>query len=108
MHSKANPGKTDERQFELDLVWMRFRDPKVETAFLDVTLRQSVNFIRAYLIAGAGLYALFALLDIVTQDPALYSIFAIRFLVVIPVFLGAFALTFFPIFFRISQAALAV
>ena len=108
MVSIENPGKTDEVRFELDRLRMRFRDPKVETAFLDVTLRQSVHFIRAYLIAGAGLYALFALLDIVTQDPALYSIFAIRFLVVIPVFLGAFALTFFPIFFRIAQAALAV
>jgi len=108
MISTGNSAKTEEARFELDRVWMRFRDPKVETAFLDVTLRQSVYFIRAYLIAGAGLYALFALLDIVTQDPALYSIFAIRFLVVIPVFLGAFALTFFPIFFRIAQAALAV
>ncbi|HYM18998.1 MAG TPA: hypothetical protein VEU06_10580, partial [Micropepsaceae bacterium] len=59
--------KSDEQQlFELDRVWLRFRNPDVERRFVDTTLRQSVNFIRAYLVAGLLLYAAFAILDIVT------------------------------------------
>src|SRR5580704_10117155 len=55
--------KTDEQAFELDRVWLRFRDPSVEHVFEHDTLRQSINFIRAYLIAGTCLYILFGILD---------------------------------------------
>ena len=97
-----------EQDFALDLIRLRFRDPAIERVFIDVTLRQSINFIRAYLIAGANLYAFFAILDYVAQDPSLQSTLIIRFGIVIPVFLSAFALTFFPLFFRVAQTALAV
>jgi signal transduction histidine kinase len=98
---------TDEPSFELDPIRLRFRNPLVERHFLATTLRQSVNFIRAYLIAGLFLYAAFAALDLVVQDPAIYTIFAIRFLIVCPFLIGVFTLTFFPLFYRIAQLALA-
>jgi signal transduction histidine kinase len=93
--------------FELDRMWLRFRDPTVEAVFLNATLRSSINFIRAYLIAGLLLYAAFAILDIVTQDPAMYWIFAIRFVIVCPFLIGIFTFTFFPQFYRFAQSALA-
>ena len=102
-----NEPNKDEPTYELDPIRLRFRDPAIERAFLEITLRESIMFIRAYLIAGASLYALFAILDYVAQDPALNSTLAIRFLIVIPVFASAFTLTFFPLFFRVAQAALA-
>src|SRR5262245_5442017 len=103
----AAPPKTDDHAFELDRVRLRFRDPKVESVFLSATLRSSVNFIRAYLIAGLLLYAAFAILDTVTQDPAMYWIFAIRFVIVCPFLIGIFTFTFFQQFYRFAQLALA-
>jgi two-component system, cell cycle sensor histidine kinase PleC len=100
-------GERSEQDFALDPFRLRFRNLAIERVFLDVTLRQSINFIRAYLIAGLLLYALFSILDVVTEDPALPSILAIRFGIVCPFLIGIFALTFFPLFFRIAQAALA-
>ncbi len=99
--------KTDEHPFELDRVWLRFRDTNVETTFLRDTLRQSINFIRAYLIAGTCLYMLFGILDSVVGGAALKSMFLIRYGVVVPILLGILALTFFPVFFRIAQPSLA-
>jgi len=100
--------KTDEHPFELDRVWLRFRDTNVETTFLRDTLRQSINFIRAYLIAGTCLYMLFGILDSVVGGAALKSMFLIRYGVVVPILLGILALTFFPVFFRIAQPSLAM
>jgi signal transduction histidine kinase len=99
--------KKDEQRFELDPIRLRFRNPESERRFLDITLRESVNFIRAYLIAGFCLYAAFSILDVVTNDPALYWIFAIRFAVVCPFLIAIFCLTFFEAFYRVAQLALA-
>ena len=100
--------KTDEHPFELDRVWLRFRDSNVETTFLRDTLRQSINFIRAYLIAGTCLYMLFGILDSVVGGAALKSMFLIRYGIVVPTLLSILALTFFPVFFRIAQPSLAL
>jgi signal transduction histidine kinase len=99
--------RSDEQLFELDRIWLRFRDPAVEDTFLDTTLRQSINFVRAYLIAGNCIYLLFSILDAVVGDSAIRSVLAIRFLVVSPILLSIFALTFFPLFYRVAQFALA-
>jgi len=98
----------DEPRFALDPIWLRFRDPEVERVFLDVTLHQSINFIRAYLIAGICLYALFGILDSVVGGAALPSMLFIRFALVIPLLLGGLLLTFLPVFYRVSQFALAL
>src|SRR5580765_5163921 len=99
--------KRDELGFELNRVWLRFRDPAVERIFLDDTIRRSINFIRAYLIAAVCLYASFGILDSVVGGAALRSMLIIRYAVVSPILLGVFALTFFPLFFRVAQFALA-
>src|SRR5262249_19109949 len=99
--------KTDEQLYELDRVRLRFRNSEVENKFVDYTLRQSVNFVRAYLIAGTCLYMLFAILDSVVGGASLKFLLLIRFGIVMPILLGIFALTFFPLFFRVAQAALA-
>ena len=95
------------KSFELDRVWLRFRDPAVEAVFLNETVRGSINTIRAYFIAGTGLYALFGLLDLVVRDKALHLILLIRLGVVVPILLVLFCTTFFSVFYRVVQAALA-
>lgn len=99
--------KRDEPGFELNRIWLRFRDPAVERIFLDDTIRRSINFIRAYLIAAVCLYASFGILDSVVGGAALKSMLIIRYAVVSPILMGVFALTFFPLFFRVAQFALA-
>ena len=54
---------SEETTFALDPVRLRFRTPEIEKNFVDETLKQSINFIRAYLVAGTGLYLLFGVLD---------------------------------------------
>ena len=93
--------------FELDRVWLRFRDPAVEAVFLNESVRSSINAIRAYFLAGTALYALFALLDLVVKDKAMHTMLVIRLGLVIPILLVLFCTTFFPVFYRVVQAALA-
>jgi signal transduction histidine kinase len=100
--------KTAESSFALDRVRLRFRDPQEEAVFGRESLAQSINFIRAYLIAGAGLYALFGILDTIVGGDQLYQLLAIRYGIVTPVILGVFAYTFFPAFLRRAQAALVI
>ena len=107
LSDESRAPKTEEQLFELDRVWLRFRTPDVETTFLDDTLRQSINFVRAYLIAGTCLYVLFAILDSVVGGASLKFLLFIRFGIVMPTLLGIFTLTFFPLFYRVAQFALA-
>jgi two-component system, cell cycle sensor histidine kinase PleC len=104
--SAAQP-KGEDQAFALDRVWLRFRDPAVESIFVSDMLRYSVNFIRAYLTGAACLYAMFGVLDYVVGGTALISMYLIRYGVGVPVLLGVLALTFFPLFYRVAQAALA-
>jgi len=104
---RATPLKSEELPFELDRVWLRFRDPEVESVFLDDTLRYSINFIRAYLVGATGLFALFGILDYVVGGTALRSMYVIRYGVGVPVLLSVLALTLFPLFYRVAQAALS-
>jgi signal transduction histidine kinase len=101
------PG-TDELNFELDRMWLRFRDADIESVFERDTLQRSIMFVRAYLIAGTCLYGMFGILDSVVGGEWAWTMLAIRYGVVVPILLGIFALTFFPLFFRISQPALSM
>ena len=107
MSSIENPAKADERQFDLNRLTLRFRDSNVERLFQSETLRASVNFIRAYFVAGTLLYIAFGILDLVVGGSSVFSLLAIRYGVVAPILIGLFALTFFPLFFRVAQAALS-
>jgi signal transduction histidine kinase len=104
----ATLAKNEDQGFELDRIRLRFRNPAVEAEFLSHTLRYSINFIRAYLIAGCCIYLLFSILDFVVADEQIGLVLAIRFLVVSPTLIAIFALTYFPLFFRVAQAALAL
>jgi two-component system cell cycle sensor histidine kinase PleC len=107
MSSIENPAKADERQFDLNRLTLRFRDSNVERLFQSETLRASVNFIRAYFVAGTLLYIAFGILDLVVGGSSASSLLAIRYGIVAPILIGLFALTFFPLFFRVAQAALS-
>ena len=93
--------------FDVKGFGLRFRDPEVEAGFTRETFLQSINFIRAYLLAGLSLYASFGLLDLTVGGRLATSLLVIRLGVVIPILATIFALTFSPVFFRIGQWALA-
>ena len=97
-----------EPRFELDRVHLRFRNPSVERTFQSDLERHSLAFIRTYLIAGTLLYIAFGVLDIVVGGEAFATMLIIRYGVVTPILLAIFALTFFPLFFRIAQPVLAL
>ena len=95
------------RTFDLNGLGLRFRDPAVEAVFTRETFLQSINFIRAYLLAGLSLYASFGLLDLTVGGRLATSLLIIRLGVVIPILAGIFALTFTPMFARVGQWALS-
>ena len=97
-----------EQPFELDPVWLRFRDPAVESVFLSDTLRSSINFIRAYLVAGTCLYMAFGFLDYVVGGDTVNLLWLIRYAIVVPIILSVFLLTFFSPFYRVAQQALGL
>ena len=104
----ATRPKSEDHGFELDRVWLRFRDPAIESLFLSDMLRSSINFIRAYLIAGTCLYISFGFLDYVVGGASVNSLWLIRYGVVVPILLGVLSLTFFRLFYRVAQEALSV
>src|SRR5579871_6366707 len=71
-------GALDPVRFDLDWLWLRFRDPAVEAVFTRETFVQSINFIRAYLIAGAVLYGVFGILDAIVGGAAAPYALALR------------------------------
>ena len=97
----------DGHRFDLMGLWLRFRDPEVEKAFTQETFLQSIRFIRAYLLAGMGLYFTFGLLDLTVGGSLAGYLLVIRYAVVCPILFGIFCLTFSPIFPRVGQWALA-
>jgi signal transduction histidine kinase len=86
---------------------LRFRDPVTERNFSDETLTSSINFIRTYVAAGTLLYASFGILDYFLMPGMIGRLYFIRFGIVCPILITIFLLTFFPIFKRIGQFALA-
>jgi two-component system, cell cycle sensor histidine kinase PleC len=97
----------DEQSFDLQGIWLRFRDSYVEKVFTREIFAQSINFIRAYLLAGMGLYIVFGFLDALVGGVATGELLIIRYAIVCPILLGIFCLTFSRSFFRIGQWALS-
>jgi len=89
--------------FALDPLRLRFRDPETERDFVHETVHQSLNYIRAYLVAGFGLYGLFGILDVAVGGDDTGKLLLIRYGAVFPVFAAIFVATFFPVFVRHSQ-----
>ena len=97
----------DASRFELDWFWLRFRDPGVEARFTRETFVASINFIRAYLLAGSALYFSFGFLDRIVGGAASGALLLIRWGLVCPFLLAMFGLTFLKSFPRFGQAALS-
>ncbi|MGY9106159.1 MAG: sensor histidine kinase, partial [Alphaproteobacteria bacterium] len=100
--------EVDEQSFELSSTKLSFRDPGVEKRFSEETFMRSINLIRAYLIAGTLLYAMYGALDWIVGGTATLLILTIRYAIVCPILLGVLALTFSENFPRYGQIALSV
>ncbi|HEY3636959.1 MAG TPA: HAMP domain-containing sensor histidine kinase [Rhizomicrobium sp.] len=105
--SLPSPAARTEPNYDLNIVWLRFRDPVVERVFQRETLQNSLNVIRAYVIAGVLLYFCFGLLDRIVGGPEYKTLLLIRYGIVCPLLLTVCVLSFFPVFVRIGQVALA-
>src|ERR1700761_1089780 len=89
-------------------LWLRFLDPETERRFARRALRESMIFIRTYLLAGIALYMAFGVLDSQLGGHAVPSLFVIRYMIVCPILMAMFALTFTPYFEKLSQFALGL
>jgi signal transduction histidine kinase len=92
--------------YDLDELWLRFRDPGTERTFEREMLQSSLGIIRTYVFAGAALYIAFGLLDWLVGGKSAPILLAIRFGLGTPVLITVLILTFFPVFIRIGQFAL--
>ena len=105
----ATRPKSEDHGFELDRVWLRFRDPTAESVFLSDMLRSSINFIRAYMVAGTCLYISFGFLDYVVGGASVNALWLIRYGIVVPILLCVLTLTFFSrLFYPVAQPALSL
>jgi len=96
-----------EPNYDLNIVWLRFRDHNIERVFQRETLQNSLPVIRAYVIAGTLLYFCFGFLDVVVGGQSYKALLLIRYGLVCPLLLTVCVLSFFPVFVRIGQVALA-
>jgi len=103
----ANHTASPDPNYELDIIQLRFRDRTVERAFDREALQSSLGVIRAYLIGGTLLYFAFGALDRVVGGHSYPILFAIRYGLVCPILVTSCVLSFFPVFTRIGQWALA-
>ena len=92
--------------YDLDKIWLRFRDQGTERMFERELLQSSLAIIRTYVLAGTALYIAFGFLDWLVGGKTFPLLFAIRFGIGTPVLLAVLVLTFFPVFIRIGQFAL--
>ncbi|HEX3429821.1 MAG TPA: HAMP domain-containing sensor histidine kinase [Rhizomicrobium sp.] len=93
--------------YDLDKIWLRFRDPRTERMFEREMMQTSLGIIRTYVFAGAALYIAFGLLDWLVGGKAFPVMLAIRFGLGTPVLVAVLVLTLFPVFIRIGQFALS-
>jgi signal transduction histidine kinase len=93
---------------ELNVFSLRFRNRMAERRFLYRHMRDSRPVIRLGLLAGALLYGLFGILDVLLMPDAVQKFWLVRFGFVFPVVSGVFALTYHRSFVRCAQAGLSL
>jgi len=103
----ANPLQPPDALYRLDNIRLRFRDPEVERTFARESLKEALAVIRLYIAGGLLFYIVFGALDLIIGGPDLIRIWEIRFGLVCPGLVCVLALTFLPVFGRITQFALA-
>ncbi|MGH6876645.1 MAG: sensor histidine kinase, partial [Rhizomicrobium sp.] len=102
----ANQTVTPPLEYDLDKIWLRFRDPRAERIFERDMLQSTLGTIRTYVFAGMLLYVAFGFLDRLVGGSAFPAMLFIRFALATPVLAVVFVLTFFPVFIRVGQFAL--
>jgi len=93
---------------ELNMFSLRFRNGMAERRFLRRHMLESRPVIRLGLLAGAALYGLFGILDILLIPDNAQEFWIIRFGFVFPVVFGVLALTYHRSFVRCAQAGLSL
>jgi len=92
----------------MGLVWLRFSNTVLEADFRQDYFHKSLRQMRISLAIGAFLYAGFGVLDPYIIPDATGTAWAIRYIVVCPLILGAIALSFAAVFERIAQTTVAL
>lgn len=87
---------------------LRFADPRQEAAFRHDYFRQSLRQVRASLLVGGFLYAVFGLLDARIVPDATTITWVIRYAVVCPLIAAVFALSYTRCFERCAEPAMAL
>lgn len=93
---------------ELNMFSLRFHNRMAERRFLCRHMLDSRPVIRLGLLAGAALYGLFGILDILIMSESVQKFWIIRFGFVFPVVFGVLALTYHRDFVRCAQAGLSL
>jgi signal transduction histidine kinase len=99
--------RSNEAMFDLDRVWLTFKDPQVERDFAARSFASSIQFVRFYLLAAVMLYSGFGLLDLLVGGEHTNVLWAIRYGIAVPAIVLILALSFTRSFERWVQAALA-
>jgi two-component system, cell cycle sensor histidine kinase PleC len=106
MSDSGSAARYSAPDYAIDKVRLVFVDGEQEKAFTHDALVDSIGIIRAYLVAGTGLYIAFGFLDNIVGGNSVDVMWFIRYMIVCPVLLGVLALTFHPSFERFGQYAL--
>ena len=106
--SSARPDEVfNAPEFGIDRLRLVFVDREQENAYTREALGRSLGFSRAFLVAGALLYAAFGTFDVAIGGNSVYILWFVRGAVVCPVLIAVLALTYHRAFLCIGQYALA-
>jgi nitrogen-specific signal transduction histidine kinase len=94
-------------RFALSRLLLVFKNAEVERDFNARSLRESIHFIRVYLIAAAVLYSMFGVLDAVVATEYHAVLLLIRYGFAVPIMIGVLGLSFNRSFEKHVQLALA-
>lgn len=94
-------------QHEIDKLRLLFRDTECEHKYQKDSLKNTLNYIRIYIVAGIFIYLTFGILDyfVLPKDYSIYTLF-IRFLIFAPTSIIVFLFTYHPRFCDFSQPIL--
>ena len=103
-----NAGETgDVTSLKFRKISLRFVDHEVERRFSDEHLVRSLPIIRLSMLAGALLYGVFGILDVIIVPDVLSEIWLIRFGFVCPFLLAMLLFSFTRYFARTAQFVLS-
>ena len=87
---------------------LNFRDPKLEEQYREEYFTMSLTPFRISFIIVTFLYALFGLLDIYTAGNYIREFFIVRYLIVVPLLVAVWLLSFVPSFKKFWQFAISL